>query len=214
MPARTWEELEATPPRQGLRLRWRQVSARPFSEFRRLDGLSRLAALAVESLGLEHYLDASQRRNIPILIASRHGCLDTDLRFAQSLAAGDIAPALFPYTLPSTCLGELAIRWQLRGPLLALAGAEPIVEALREAAYYLAAGEAEAVLAVAGDYLPQDSAVTAQTEPLGYCLAMLVEPAKRFGQRLLPNGQLIDVPTTAALENVRTTLQSPPGGSP
>ncbi len=161
----------------GARLRWSACfPTRAFPTFRRLDPLAQRASLALEAAGAAA-LAPALRAETALLLGTAFGCLAADLAFADSLAS-DPSPAVFPYTLPSTCLGELALRHGLRGPTLALVtapGGEG--EALREAALWLAAGEAAAAVVVLGDALPAP-ALARSGEPASPALAaLLLAPA-------------------------------------
>src|SRR5213595_270808 len=86
-------------------------SARPGPRFGRLDLLSRLAVLAVESLQVD--FDSVPRDRIGICLAVRAGSLTTDVEYWKDRdAAGGPSPTLFAYTLPSSALGEIAIRYR------------------------------------------------------------------------------------------------------
>ena len=97
------------------------------------------------------------RPRTAILLASSLGCLHADLRFQASLAPGaELEPAVFPYTLPSTCLGDLAIRHALMGPTLSLTTAPGLEEdGLAEAGRLIDLGEACGALVCLGDVLPR-----------------------------------------------------------
>lgn len=140
----------------GGKLRWKAFfPERPNRSFRRLDRLSQAAILAAEACGLDDLLEDACREETATVLGSRSGCLEADLRFADSLAPGhDVQPAVFPYTLPSTCLGELAIRHRLSGPTLCLSG-DP-AQAIDEALAMLAAGDAQAALVCLGDVTRAD----------------------------------------------------------
>lgn len=135
--------------------------ALPARELRRLDLLTQALLLCAAAAGVEAALAPAERRETALILASREGCLEADLAFQASLAPGAApAPALFPWTLPSTCLGELALRLRLMGPTLCL-GAETAPEAglaLSEARALLSAGEAEAAVVAFGGVLSRAGA--------------------------------------------------------
>jgi len=138
-----WEE-----PLRDARAPW--VFPRPFPEYRRLEALGRFVCLAVEALDMEFPEGAA------LVFASSYGCLHADRLFEES-RHGVIRPALFPYTLPSTCLAELAIRHRIMGPTLCLSVAPgDRASALAEARRLLAAGEADAAIVLRGDVVPPD----------------------------------------------------------
>ena len=148
--AARWEQA-GTDPRE--RIRWQRFFDEPFPDFRRLDPLSRFCCLAVEAARPGDHLDEARREDTALVLATTLGCLHADVRFAAGLEGeAEIEPAVFPYTLPSTCLGDVAIRHRLTGPTLCLAAAngdEPV--GLREAVRLLALEEAAAVLVCMGD---------------------------------------------------------------
>jgi 3-oxoacyl-(acyl-carrier-protein) synthase len=143
----SWRALGESPPGTGRT--FRAAFGRADETFRRLDAASRVLVLASEAAGITHLLPAAARDRAAIAIETSLGCLDADLQFARSL--GDEMPdaPIFPYTLPSTCLGEVALRHGLRGPSVCLSvGPGDEGCAFAEATRMLAAGEAE--VAVAG----------------------------------------------------------------
>jgi len=149
--ARAWADLGVD---AGAPL-WPTAFPAPFRSYRRLDLLSRFVCLAVEAAGLDAALDEEARAGTALVLGTTLGCLEADLAFARSLAPGaEIDAALFPYTLPSTCLGELAIRHRLRGPCLCL-GVAPggLREALREAQELLEDPKCPGALVCVGDAL-------------------------------------------------------------
>ena len=149
-----WAALDVDP--HGRSLPWGRVFPGPFPEFRRLDPLSRFCCLAVEAMGLDRALSPALRPRTALVLATTLGCLHADLRFAKGLAKGaQVEPAVFPYTLPSTPLGELAIRHRIAGPTLCLsveAGGEPL--GVGEARALVEMGEADAAVVCLGDAMP------------------------------------------------------------
>jgi hypothetical protein len=145
-------------------LRWKTLFALPYPNYRHLDLFGRCICLATEAAGIARVLPQEQRRDTALVLATRLGCLQSDLDFAQSLQAGQrVSPAVFPYTLPSTCLGELAIRHRLQGPLLCLMpGAQDPRSGERiglvEARRLVAGGEARAAVVCLGDCLTEERA--------------------------------------------------------
>jgi 3-oxoacyl-(acyl-carrier-protein) synthase len=135
---RAWRDLGIAAPGDGRS--FRAAFGRSDETYRRLDPASRMLVLACEAAGLDRVLGAEQRENTALVVATTIGCLDADRQFAQS----------FPYTLPSTCLGEVALRHGLRGISICLSVAPGETgTAVAEAVRLLAAGEtATAVVAV------------------------------------------------------------------
>jgi 3-oxoacyl-(acyl-carrier-protein) synthase len=116
--AATWTELEAEAP--GGPRAFLALFGRRDPTFRRLDPMSRALVMAVEATGLDDALDEEQRRETALVVQTSVGCLDADLRFARTLGDEVVDGPLFAYTLPSTSLGEVALRHGLRGPSLCL----------------------------------------------------------------------------------------------
>ncbi len=159
---RAWTALEVDAEAS---LRWHPAFERSYPGFRHLDRLGRACALAAEAAGFMP--GARDAAETALILASPFGSLDTDRRFQASRATPTgIAAGLFPFTLPSTCLGPLAIRYGLRGPTIALSTAPGReAEGLRAAAELLAADEARACLVALGDWLPPASADELGLEP-------------------------------------------------
>ena len=53
-----------------------------------------------------------------ICVETELGSLTTDVDFQRSLRDDVVQAGIFPYSLTSTSLGEVALRYQLRGPTL------------------------------------------------------------------------------------------------
>jgi hypothetical protein len=159
-------------------LRWKQAFASPFPTFRRLDRLSKLALLTAEAAGVGD-LSAETKTETAVVLGSVYGCLEADLAFAESLRPErDTRPALFPYTLPSTCLGEIAVRYGLQGPSLCLStleGAE--ASALTEATALIEGGEASAACVCLGDALPPAVAAVAGVAERALFVAVVLATA-------------------------------------
>jgi hypothetical protein len=86
-----------------------------YPKFFKMDQLSKLAFLASE-LALQHIDDVSSKNNIALVFANRSSSLDTDIKFQNSISDKENyfpSPAVFVYTLPNICLGEISIRHQL-----------------------------------------------------------------------------------------------------
>lgn len=86
-----------------------------YPKFFKMDNLSKLAFLGVECL--LGGLSPEQKSATALLFANRSASLDTDLRHQASIENPKEyypSPAVFVYTLPNICLGEIAIRHGLR----------------------------------------------------------------------------------------------------
>lgn len=150
----TWSALDAPAP--GTARTFKALCGRSDETFRRLDHLSQLVVLAGEAAGLQRVIPAAWRDDTALLFETTLGCLDADLQFAHSLGTGMPKGALFPYTLPSTCLGELALRHGLRGAstCLSIVPAESGA-ALAEAARAFATGEVRCAVVASVDVLTE-----------------------------------------------------------
>lgn len=168
-------------------LRWSALFDAPYPGFRRLDALSRCVSIAAEAAGVSVSIRAEVRRDTALVLCTGYGCLASDMRFAASLAPGAmLQPAVFPYTLPSTCLGDLAIRHGLRGPLLCLTASEGrAAVALTEAHALIQLGDARAALVCFGEGLEDGplEGVAARAE-MG-CLLLALE-----GEAVLDEAEL------------------------
>ncbi len=84
-----------------------------YPKFFKMDNLSKLAFLGAELL-LKNEVSGS---NIALVFANRSSSLDTDVKYNDSIsdrAHYFPSPAVFVYTLPNICLGEISIRHQLK----------------------------------------------------------------------------------------------------
>jgi 3-oxoacyl-(acyl-carrier-protein) synthase len=146
-------------------------AARLGARFGRLDLASRLALLAVESLGLD--FDASPRDRIGLCLGARAGSLAADFEFWRGRdAVGGPSPTLFAYTLPSAALGEIAIRHRLTGPNLCLVGEAAV---LTEAGDWLRRGEVEACLCVECNVVTPALAELIQAPPAARACALFLQ---------------------------------------
>lgn len=128
---RTWEELGGASP--GDRRTYRAVFDRRDPTFRRLDGQTRAIVLAVEAAGIDDVLTPEERDGAALITETSRGSIEIDLRYTRSLERDVVEAAIFPYTLQSTCLGDVALRHGLRGPTVSLSIEEGCAgEALRE----------------------------------------------------------------------------------
>jgi 3-oxoacyl-(acyl-carrier-protein) synthase len=131
------------------------AGARLGTRFGRLDLSSRLAVLAVEKLGID--FESLSRDRIAICLSAKTGSLATDLEFWKGRdAAGGPSPTLFAYTLPSSAIGEIAIRHQITGPNLCLFGDDEHL--LSEAKHLIASGEVDACICVSCQVLTPEVA--------------------------------------------------------
>ena len=136
-------------------LHWSLLSATDPSRFLRMDLMCRLGFMAAELLAVNFdELPDERRDRLGVCVESFTGSLDTDIRFAQTPR-----PSIFAYTLPSTVIGEICIRYRLKGPVLSLiasrAGGE---NAVAEAVEWLRAGDADMALCFSIEALNRETA--------------------------------------------------------
>jgi hypothetical protein len=86
-----------------------------YPKFFKMDNLSKLAFIGAELL-LKTKINSNKENNIALLLSNKSSSLDTDLKYQNSIS--DAAnyypsPAVFVYTLPNICLGEISIRHRL-----------------------------------------------------------------------------------------------------
>jgi len=145
-PATRWQDVGVTQACMGRS--YSALFGRRDATYRRLDRPSRALVLAAEAADVDGLLPREARDDTAIVLETVCGSFDSDRRFLDSLARGVVEGAVFPYTLPSASLGELAQRYRLRGPCVCLS-IEPSQagESLREARRLLEDGEARCVLA-------------------------------------------------------------------
>jgi hypothetical protein len=87
-----------------------------YPKFFKMDALSKLAFLGSELL-LSPITVADKENNIALILANKSSSLDTDVKYQESLSNKEDyfpSPAVFVYTLPNICLGEISIRHQLK----------------------------------------------------------------------------------------------------
>ncbi len=139
-------------------LHWSLVSGSDPSRFARMDLMCRLGLMAAELLdaGFDAMPEA-RRERIGVCVETFAGSLDTDIRFAQTPR-----PSIFAYTLPSTVIGEICIRYRLKGPVLCLVSADAAGNnAAIEAAGWLKSDDAGACLCLSCEALDRKTAVSA-----------------------------------------------------
>jgi len=87
-----------------------------YPKFFKMDNLSKLAFLGAELL-LKNEIDSTKENNIALVFANKSSSLDTDVKYQNSISDAENyfpSPAVFVYTLPNICLGEICIRHQLK----------------------------------------------------------------------------------------------------
>ncbi|WP_125718630.1 3-oxoacyl-ACP synthase [Flavobacterium ustbae] len=87
-----------------------------YPKFFKMDALSKLAFLGAELL-LSPIVEENAANNIALVLANKSASLDTDVKHQESISDPENyfpSPAVFVYTLPNICLGEISIRHQLK----------------------------------------------------------------------------------------------------
>jgi hypothetical protein len=87
-----------------------------YPKFFKMDALSKLAFLGSELL-LSPIILTEKENNIALVLANKSSSLDTDVKYQESISDKENyfpSPAVFVYTLPNICLGEISIRHQLK----------------------------------------------------------------------------------------------------
>lgn len=153
---------------------WSKLFDRAHPGYRRLDWLGRAVALSAEAARVADHIDPTVAEKTAVVLGTGLGCVDTDLRFAASLA-GEVEPALFPYTLSSMALTETMIRFGLRGPTLVLSTPRAKEgEALDEAIRLIECGQASRALLFLGDALSPEAAIRLEREPVWRMVCLVI----------------------------------------
>ncbi|PVX44571.1 hypothetical protein C8C85_0313 [Flavobacterium sp. 103] len=87
-----------------------------YPKFFKMDNLSKLAFLGAELL-LRPENNTSSENNTALVFANKSSSLDTDVKYQNSISDPENyypSPAVFVYTLPNICLGEISIKHQLK----------------------------------------------------------------------------------------------------
>lgn len=87
-----------------------------YPKFFKMDNLSKLAFLAADVLLKHEKISPESEENISIVFSNRSSSLDTDRKHQESIedpTAYYPSPAVFVYTLPNICIGEISIKYKL-----------------------------------------------------------------------------------------------------
>jgi hypothetical protein len=87
-----------------------------YPKFFKMDNLSKLAFLAADLLLKQEILDPEIEEDIAIVLSNNASSLDTDRRHQKSIEDKNNyfpSPAVFVYTLPNICIGEISIKHKL-----------------------------------------------------------------------------------------------------
>jgi hypothetical protein len=66
---------------------------------------------------LKNVINSTEENNIALVLANNSSSLDTDMKYQKSISDAENyfpSPAVFVYTLPNICMGEISIRHQLK----------------------------------------------------------------------------------------------------
>lgn len=83
-----------------------------YPKFHKMDNLSKLAFLSAETI-----LKEEDHSRTAIVFANRASSLDTDFKYQESINDQDNfypSPAVFVYTLPNICVGEISIKHKMQ----------------------------------------------------------------------------------------------------
>lgn len=83
-----------------------------YPKFHKMDNLSKLAFLASEMI-----LKNDDHSNTALVFANKSSSLDTDFKYQESINSQDNyfpSPAVFVYTLPNICVGEISIKHKMQ----------------------------------------------------------------------------------------------------
>jgi len=137
-------------------------TAKMGSRFGRMDLLSQLALLAVERLGIN--FEKMDRSRIGVCLAVSAGSLPTDIEYWKGRKEiGGPSPTLFAYTLPSSAIGEIAIRYRLTGPNLCFVGTDATL--LPEARDLIERKEVDGCVCVACDVITTAASELIRVQP-------------------------------------------------
>lgn len=87
-----------------------------YPKFFKMDNLSKLAFLSAEII-LKEVVKLEEENDIALVFANKSSSLDTDVKYQNSIADKENyfpSPAVFVYTLPNICIGEISIKHKLR----------------------------------------------------------------------------------------------------
>lgn len=87
-----------------------------YPKFFKMDGLSKLAFLASEII-LKKVANTDEENDIALVFSNKSSSLDTDVKYQDSIAFKEEyfpSPAVFVYTLPNICIGEVSIKHNLK----------------------------------------------------------------------------------------------------
>jgi len=87
-----------------------------YPKFFKMDSLSKLAFLAGDIVLNSEQLSIEEEHNIALVFSNKASSLDTDRKHQESIQYKENyypSPAVFVYTLPNICIGEISIKHKL-----------------------------------------------------------------------------------------------------
>lgn len=87
-----------------------------YSKFFKMDNLSKLAFMAADILLKHEKVEPEKEERIALVFSNKASSLDTDRKHQEAItdpSAYYPSPAVFVYTLPNICIGEISIRYKL-----------------------------------------------------------------------------------------------------
>ncbi|PHS04304.1 MAG: 3-oxoacyl-ACP synthase [Kordia sp.] len=87
-----------------------------YPKFFKMDSLSKLAFLAGDIVLNSEQLSTEEEHNIALVFSNKASSLDTDRKHQKSIQHKENyypSPAVFVYTLPNICIGEISIKHKL-----------------------------------------------------------------------------------------------------
>lgn len=87
-----------------------------YAKFFKMDNLSKLAFMAADILLKNENISSKDEQNIALVFSNKASSLDTDRKHQKAIQNKlDYypSPAVFVYTLPNICLGEISIKYKL-----------------------------------------------------------------------------------------------------
>lgn len=87
-----------------------------YPKFFKMDNLSKLGFLTAEILLQNEKINLEETNNIAIVFSNKSSSLDTDRKHQDSIQNKEQyhpSPAIFVYTLPNICVGEISIKYKL-----------------------------------------------------------------------------------------------------
>lgn len=87
-----------------------------YPKFFKMDALSKLAFLAADVLLKSENVNGDEENDIAIVFSNKSSSLDTDRKHQKSINNNEDyypSPAIFVYTLPNICIGEISIKYKL-----------------------------------------------------------------------------------------------------